>query len=135
MDSDRLHDYFDGRLAPDEKARFERRLAEEPALADRLRELRELDAALGTLPGHAAPADFTERVAAAARRRRGGIFRIAAPLAAAAALLVAVFLGDREVPAPPKAVDRYIWETDEETYGSLALTDLEDQILEELEGA
>jgi hypothetical protein len=46
-----------------------------------------------------------------------------------------VFLPTGRSPEPPKAVDRYIWETDEETYGSLALTDLEDQILEELEGA
>jgi anti-sigma factor RsiW len=133
MDADHLHDYFDGRLAPDEKARFERRLAAEPELMDRLRELRELDAALGTLPGHAAPADFTARVARASRRRRGGILRIAIPLAAAAAVLVAVLLrqGSDQL---PQAEDRYIWETDVETYGSLSLTDLEDQILEELKG-
>jgi hypothetical protein len=40
-------------------------------------------------------------------------------------------------PAPEAAApfeDGYTWETDEETYGSLALTDLEDLILEELKG-
>ena len=135
---DRLHDYFDGQMTPDEKARFERALETDALLRDRLRELQDLDAALAMLPGHAAPADFTARVATSARRRRGGILRFAIPFAAAAAAIVAAFLVPGAVPAPElqaQAEDRYIWETDEETYGSLALTDLEEQILAELEGA
>ncbi len=129
----RLHDYLDGRLMPEERVRFERALAAEPDLRARLRELHELDAALGILPGHAAPFDFTARVVRAARRRRMGILRFAMPLAAAAAVVLAVlFTRSPETPVP--AADGYIWESDGETYGSLALTDLEDQILEELEG-
>ena len=132
--SDRLHDYFDGRLAPEEKARFERELLADPELRDRLRELRDLDAALGTVPGHAAPADFTARVVRAAGRRRAGILRLALPLAAAAAAVLLVVIFSRTPAAPAPAEDVYTWETDQETYGSLALTDLEDQILEELKG-
>jgi anti-sigma factor RsiW len=130
----RLHDYLDGNLPPDEKARFEAALASDPDLRGRLRELHELDDALGTLPGHAAPRDFTARVVRAARRRRwGAILRLAVPLAAAAGVALAV-LSTRRPVAPAPAEDVYIWETDEETYGSLALTDLEDLILKELEG-
>ncbi len=142
----RLHEYLDGRLPPEERARLERALAADPLLRERLRELREIDALVAALPGHAAPPDFTARVARAARGRRlGGILRLAVPLAAAAAILVAVLthahhrparkaLLRPEAEAPAPAEDRYIWESDEETYGSLALTDLEELILEELDG-
>lgn len=129
----RLHDCLDGRLPPEERARFDRELAADPDLRERLRELREVDAVLGALPGHSAPADFTARVVRAARRRRTGILRLAMPLAAAAAVVLAVLLA-RTPEKPVPAEDGYIWESDVETYGSLALTDLEDQILEELEG-
>lgn len=129
-----LHDYLDGRMTPEEKARFERELAADPELSDRLRELRELDKALGTLPGHAAPPDFTDRVVRAARRPRGGILRLAIRLGAVAAAAVLALVLMRKPEAPAPLVDAYTWETDVETYGSLALTDLEDQILEELEG-
>jgi anti-sigma factor RsiW len=133
MSDERLHDYFDGHLPPEERSRFERDLAADPGLRERLRELREIDAALGTLPGHAASSDFTARVVRAARRRRFGILRLAMPLAAAAAVVLAVLLARTpEEPAP--AEDGYIWESDVETYGSLSLADLEDRILEELEG-
>jgi anti-sigma factor RsiW len=136
-----LHAYFDGQLPPEERARFERALASDPALREGLRELRELDAALGALPGHAAPPGFSARVTrvARARRRRGAILRLAIPLAAAAAALLAVVLDavvpDRPAAEPALVEDAYIWEADIETYGSLALTDLEDQILEELEAS
>lgn len=133
MSDERLHAYFDGQLPPEEKARFERDLAADPRLSEALRELRELDAALGSLPGHAAPKDFTARVVRSARRgRAGAVLRILVPLAAAAAVAVAVFLPRAEQPAQEAAA--YIWESDVETYGSLALTDLEDEILKEIEG-
>ncbi len=129
----RLHDYLDGQLPPEERARFERELALDALLRERLRELRAVDAAIGALPGHAAPPDFTARVARAARRRRLGILRFGVPLAAAAAVVLAVLLS-RTPEQPVLAEEGYTWESDVETYGSLALTDLEDQILEELEG-
>jgi anti-sigma factor RsiW len=136
MSDERLHEYLDGQLPPEEKARFERELAADPRLSDRLRELRELDLALGMLPGHSAPPDFTARVARAARRRRpGAILRLVVPFAAAAGVLVAVFLSTRPTAPPPaQEAAAYIWESDVETYGSLALTDLEDEILREIEG-
>lgn len=135
MSDERIHAYFDGQLPPEEKARFERELAADPRLSEGLRELRRLDEALGMLPGHAAPFDFTARVVRAARRRRAGtVLRILVPLAAAAAVAAAVFLPLRSTPPPPPQETAYIWESDVETYGSLALTDLEDEILEEIEG-
>ncbi|HEX5137895.1 MAG TPA: hypothetical protein VFY93_13040 [Planctomycetota bacterium] len=137
MSDERIHEYFDGRLSPEEKARFERELAADPRLRERLAGLFELDVALGTLPGHAAPDDFTARVARAARRRPGGaILRILVPLAAAAGIAIAVLLlwpAPRSKP-PAQEAAAYIWESDVETYGSLALTDLEDEILKEIEG-
>jgi len=137
MSYEMLHDYFDGRLAPDEAARFERALDADPQLRERLRELRELDAALETLPGYRAPADFTARVLEAARRRRTPlVLRIALPLAAAAALLLAVFLAEPKTEEPlDYGAPDYVWEADVETYGSLALTDMEDLILAELEAS
>jgi len=134
MSDEMLHDYFDEELPPEEKARFERALASDPGLLERLRELREIDAALGTLPGHAAPADFTANVVRATRRRRHVILRFALPLAAAAAVVLAVLIARPSRPAPVQQAAAYIWESDVETYGSLAFTDLEDQILEEIEG-
>jgi len=134
LEDPRLHEFLDGRLAPEERAGFERELAADPLLRDRLRELREVDALVAALPGHVASPGFAARVVRAARRRRLGLLlRVAVPLAAAAAVLLAAFLRPDAGPPPP-AEDGYIWESDEETYGSLALTDLEDLILEELKG-
>jgi anti-sigma factor RsiW len=135
MSDEKLHEYFDGQLPPEERARFERELAADPRLSGRLRDLREMDDALGARPGHSAPPDFTARVVRAARRRRRGlILRVALPLAAAAGVMIAVlFL--RPSPRPPaQEAVAYTWESDVETYGSLALTDLEDEILKEIEG-
>lgn len=136
MNDEMLHAYFDGQLPAEERARFERALATDPELARRMSDLRELDAALDTVPGHVASPDFTARVVRAAHRRRFRILRIAAPLAAAAAVTLAVLLA-RSPGRKPQQEEAavYMWEADVETYGSLALTDLEDQILEELEGA
>jgi anti-sigma factor RsiW len=136
-----VHGYLDGRLSPAERERFKHALERDPALREEVRALREVDQALGLLPGHAAPSGFTARVARAARRRRGGLLRLVLPLAAAAAAaLVAISLGGNGTsppkPSPPAEEEvRYVWESDVETYGSLALTDLEDQILAELEGS
>jgi len=136
MSDEKLHEYFDGELPQEERTRFERAMAADPDLARRLGDLRELDDALGTVPGHAAPLDFTARVVRAAHRRPFRILRFAAPLAAAAAIVLAVLLmRSQEPPVDQEEVAAYIWESDVETYGSLALTDLEDQILEEMEGA
>jgi anti-sigma factor RsiW len=135
MSDERLHAYFDGQLPPEERARFERDLAADPRLSEALRELRELDAALGSVPGHAAPPDFTARVVRSVRRgRAGAVLRLFVPLAAAAAVAAAVFLPWPESPPPAQEAAAYIWESDVETYGSLALTDLEDEILKEIEG-
>ncbi|MHC4668951.1 MAG: anti-sigma factor family protein [Planctomycetota bacterium] len=135
MNDELLHAYFDGELSAAEADRLEKELAADPALAARMRELRSLDGALDTLPGHEAPAAFTERVVARVRRgaRRGRILRLLAPLAAAAAILVAVVLTQVPGGDPEIAVADYAWEVDTETVGSLALEDLEDEILAELE--
>jgi anti-sigma factor RsiW len=135
MSDERLHGYFDGHLPAEERARFERELAADPRLSEGLRDLRELDEALGTLPGHHAPSDFTARVVRAVRRRRtGAILRLGVPLAAAAGVLIAVLFLRPSPEAPAQEEAAYIWESDVETYGSLALTDLEDEILKEIEG-
>jgi anti-sigma factor RsiW len=132
-----MHAYLDGELSAEETARFERTLDADPALAAHLQELKNLDDALGAWPGHEAAPGFRERVVARARRaRRGRIVGLLAPLASAAAVLVAVLLAQ-----PPKAdpVDTeivafdYAWEADVDTFGSLALHDLEEEILEELD--
>jgi len=135
-DQELLHAYFDGELSDDEAVRFERALAADPALAARLQELRFLDDALDVLPGHDAAAEFREQVLARTRRaRRGRIVGLLAPLAAAAAVLLAVLLTQ----APPVGNDTeavafdYAWEADADTFGSLSLHDLEDEILEELD--
>lgn len=140
MNREQLHAYFDGELEPSEAARLEEALRSDPALAGELERLRALDGALGDLPGHEAPAEFTARVLAAARRRRRGLLvRLAVPLAAAAALALAVFLPRPDHPAAPEELFTtqdhldYVWEVDAETYGSFALSELEDAILAELE--
>jgi len=95
-----------------------------------------VDRALELLPA-AEPADgFVERVVARARREGAGrLLRLAATAAAAAALVaVAVLLRTGE-PAPSAddgTFTPYEWETDGETYPSMALNELEDEILEEL---
>lgn len=136
MSDELLHAYYDGELSGEEAARFERALAADPALAARLRELRSLDEALDVLPGHRPDPEFRDRVLARARGgRRGRVVALLAPLAAAAAVLLAVVLAE----APPSGSDTeivgfdYAWEADAETFGSLSLQDLEDEILEELD--
>lgn len=134
-DRELLHAYFDGELSAEEAARFERALATDPVLAARLRELKSLDDALDVLPGHAATPAFGDRVLVRARRaRRGRIVTLLAPLAAAAAVLVAVLLApEMEVNPIDTEIVGYAWEADADTFGSLALDDLEAEILEELD--
>ena len=137
MNDETLHAYFDGELSPEEAARLESELAADPSLAERLRELRGLDAALGALEGHEAGPAFADSVLARTRSpRRGMLLRRLAPLAAAAAIVVAVVLG-REPQGTENDIRAdeldYAWEADAETFGSLRLRDLEDEILKELE--
>jgi anti-sigma factor RsiW len=143
MNNEQLYAYLDGELGPEETARVESALASEPALAAELDLLRGVDRALGTLPGHEAPDDLADRVLEEARRRgRGRLVRLALPLAAAAALALALFLpgqhgngnGLIEEFTPEEHIN-YVWESDAETFGSLGLSDLEDQILEGLDSA
>ena len=93
--------YVDGVLDDGERRVFERRLREEPRLADLLAEYREVDrlvrASVGAVPevdwGRFA-AQFTRRRVAqdTAARRWPGVFRVFAPLAAAAAIALALSL-------------------------------------------
>jgi anti-sigma factor RsiW len=135
MSDDRLHDYFDGEMTPEEAARFERALAADADLRERLRALRELDDALGGLPGAEPAAGFTGRVVRAARRPRARILRFLAPLAAAAAVTFAVLALRNGAVEAPAEVPGYRWEADIETYGSLSLADAQDLILAELENS
>ena len=139
MNTDILHAYMDGELAPEEAAAVEKALASDPNLAAELRLLGRVDDALGTLPGCEAPEDLAERVLTAAKRRRGLLLRVCLPLAAAAAAALVALLPLRPGARPEGDVFTldehmgYVWEADADTYGSLALDDLEERILQELE--
>ena len=94
-DWEALSAYLDGRLSPRERARLEARLAREPALRQRLAELRALRAALRDLPPPRVPRNFTlrpEMVRPTASPRRGTWWRWATALTAL--LLVLVVLAD-----------------------------------------
>jgi anti-sigma factor RsiW len=140
MNAETLHAYLDGELSPAEAAEVERALADDPRLRAELRAMRAADDALAQLPGCEGPADLAERVLAAARRpRRLRRWFVQVPfVAAAAAVLVAALLSEPRAPPAddPFSVDEhlpYVWEADSATFGSLALEDLEDRILAELE--
>lgn len=94
-DWEALSAYLDGRLSPRERARLEARLAREPALRQRLAELRALRAALRDLPPPRVPRNFTlrpEMVRPTASPRRGTWWRWATALTAL--LLALVVLAD-----------------------------------------
>lgn len=139
MNTEQLHAYLDGELTPEEVASVEAELARNPALAAELEVLRGVDGALSTLDGHDAPDDFVERVVAATHRRPSLLLRLALPIGVAAALVLAVFLP----PSDRQAGDRkaseetytYVWESDAETFGSMSLGELEDDILKGLDAA
>ncbi len=143
MNTEPLYAYLDGELTQQEAERLEARLSADPALAAELAALRDVDAALGTIPGYDASDGFTERVVAAARPRRGLLVRLGLPLAAAAALALAVFMPPGTAPSGPADASTftteehidYVWEADGETFGSLSLNELESQILLELDSA
>jgi len=140
IDPELLHAYFDGELAAEEAAAVERAVRADPALAEELRRLAEVDAALGTLPGCIPAADWAAGVVGSTRRRGGLLLRLLLPLAAAAGLLLALLPAggtDRgEVQPAFDLADHldYVWEADADTYGTLALNDseLEAMILAEL---
>ena len=67
-DEEKLTDYFDGRMAPAEKAAFEARLAADPALERRLRLLRAMRASLKA-GAPAMPADLKASLKRQARER------------------------------------------------------------------
>jgi len=138
MNEEMLHAYLDGELSAEEAAAVERKLAADATLAAKLEKLRAVDASLDLLPSIEATFD----AAAVMRRRRGAgrVLRLVAPLAAAAALVLALLprAPDDEptteaVFTTEEQVQYLYWETDAETYGSGALSELEGDILAELE--
>ncbi|MDH3590825.1 MAG: hypothetical protein OER88_03045 [Planctomycetota bacterium] len=140
MNDEMLHAYFDGELNEVDTAKVEHRISVDADAARRYAELKAVHAALDGLEGWAGPAQFTDDVCAAARPRRGTLLRWALPLAVAAAAVfgLSVLFGGGNGPDSETVIDQqdyieYVWEADAETYGSLALDDLEAQILEELE--
>ncbi len=113
-DEQRIQDYLDGRLAPAERAEFERRLRDDPGLARRLRALNEIGAALREGPAELSPSFYARaRRSFEERSGRGApaglrVFSweaagLAAAAALAAALFVPHFLRDRTSPLPPPA--------------------------------
>lgn len=140
MNEEMLHAYVDGELSPPDAARVKEAAAENPAVAERLRALVALDDALGLLPGVAEVSPgFTDNVVRrAGASRRGRMLRWLAPMGIAAAIFAAVLSTlHSEPPAPAEVFDEadyvdYRWEVDTDTFGSLAVSDLESEILKEL---
>ncbi|MHC4956918.1 MAG: anti-sigma factor family protein [Planctomycetota bacterium] len=143
MNDERLHAYLDNELAPEERSALEAELSADASLAAELEALRGVDRALDTLSGHMAPAGFTQDVLARVAAPRGRLLKLVLRVAtAAAAILVAVMMTapghgpDASTAGNGFSVDEhlnYVWESDAETYGSMGLPDLEDQILEGLD--
>ena len=96
VDVDMLSAYFDGELSPAEAARVERRIADDPAWAAAMAELRSLDGVLDAYECPAMPRGLPSRIVAAARRLDRPVWvralRLAGPMAAAAAVVLAVVL-------------------------------------------
>ncbi len=110
-DWQRLSDYLDGQLPPQERTALEAQLAHDPALRQALEELRFIQSALRALPTVRAPRAFTLPREAARPVRRARALRWAAALAyALAALLFTAELtsgwwAPRMAAAPPPAYD------------------------------
>ncbi len=139
MNREQLNALFDGELPPDEAARLREQIEADPAARRELLALAALGEALETLPGAHAPADFAARVLGRARRP-APLFRLVLPLAAAAAaILLALFLPFGAprgfVPPSHEEAQEYFWEADVDTYGSLALRDLKQEVLAELDAS
>lgn len=95
VDHDMVSAYFDGELSPAEASRVERLVADDPAWAAALADLRWLDEALDAYTCPAAPRELSSRIQAVLRARRpmwARVLRVAVPLAAAAAVVLAVVL-------------------------------------------
>ncbi len=142
MNREMLHSYLDGELSREDMAQVEAWLASDRHAARELAQLRTVDEALDgwTVSETGDGAAFADRVCAAVKPARGRLLAWAVPLALAAAALIAVSISLRgtsnENGASVLDTDdymQYVWEADAETYGSLALDDLESQILAELE--
>jgi anti-sigma factor RsiW len=110
-DREQLSAYLDGELTEAESAAVETRIADDPAFATALDELRQLDGLLDNWTAPPLRRDLAKDILAEAHRRRRlpGWVQILAPLAAAAMILLAVgvahFAGDASAPAPPVAGD------------------------------
>ena len=140
MNEEILHAYLDGELPEPERIRFEQELASDAELAARYDQLCALHASLDLLPSMESTLDARALLRSERRRRAGRILRLAAPLAAAAAALAFVLVPRAAPDSTAEAVFsveeqvRYVyWETDDETYGSGDLSELEGEILEALE--
>ncbi len=106
-DRDDLSAYLDGELSADEAERVRSTVEADPAWADALRELGELDALLDAWAPPEAPADLGERIIAAADHRpRGRVLSwpkvFAGAMAAAAAILLAIGVGLRVSETTPE---------------------------------
>ncbi|MHC4940651.1 MAG: zf-HC2 domain-containing protein [Planctomycetota bacterium] len=135
-----LHAYLDDELTPAERAHVEKALATDAALAAQLEQLRAVQESLDLLESMDSSFEGETLLRRERRRRVGRLLRLAAPLAAAAAALLLVLV-PRETPdSTSEAVFsveeqvRYVyWETDDETYGSGDLNELNGEILAALE--
>ncbi|MGQ0613201.1 MAG: hypothetical protein ACT4PV_05630 [Planctomycetaceae bacterium] len=130
---------FDGELPSDEAARVRAQIEADPAARRELLALAAVDKALEALPGATARADFAARVLRRARSP-APLLRLVLPLAAAAAALLLALLPPlgETGPSEPVATEEpqeYFWEADVDTYGSLALRDLKQEVLAELDAS
>ena len=74
---ERLSDYLEGELTPEEKAEIDAELDRDPALQAELEELRRTLELLGRLPAVEVPDDFLQQVRQKIRRQRKSPFDIA----------------------------------------------------------
>jgi len=143
MNHELLHALHDGELDPGQAAEVRRALELDPELRAAFEAIERTDRALELLaPIEAGPA-FTEQVIRRRRARaKGRIVRWLVPLAAAAGLMAALRLSAPDLPGSDRGNEDswalepaggYAWETDRETFGSLSLDSLKDEILAELE--
>jgi hypothetical protein len=116
---EKLADYVDGALAPDDRAEVEAALREDPALAEQVAQLRRLRRLIRALPEDEEPPAMLHAVLAATTRKRPGLrdrlprvsfFFGRLPVAAAALVAIAAlgygiqaFVQSTKLAAPPKA--------------------------------
>jgi len=108
-----LSAYLDGELDRAQTERIERRLQEDPALAEAYRQLRAVEAALELWEPPGPPEDLAERIIRrAGRLGRPLVLRVAkwlVPLTAAAAIMFVAVVINRPRPQPvaPNAVEEF----------------------------